>query len=110
MHPLRSLAIPLALVLAAPVGGQPPKDAPTGPVIRVEAVYPGAAADVVQTAITNPLQSRLQGLDGAVRVVLHSSDERAVATIHFRAETKADQALALVQKRVDQLAPGLPDA
>jgi multidrug efflux pump subunit AcrB len=114
MHTLRCVALSLALALLASLapaaGGQPPKEPSIGSLIRVEATFPGANADYVQAAFATPLNNRLLGLDGAVRVVFQCTDERGVATVYFRETTKGDQALASVQKRVDLVASGLPDA
>ena len=53
------------------------------PVVSVETVYPGAAANVVETRITRLIEDRISGVEGIQTIESVSEDGRSAITIEF---------------------------
>lgn len=81
----------------------------TPPQIQVEAIYPGAGADVLANTVGAPLEEALNGVDGMIYMnSTSSSNGRYALTITFAAGTDSDMALVKVQNKVQQASPQLP--
>lgn len=83
----------------------------TPPTVSVTAVYPGADAATVATAIGQPIEEQVNGVDGMMYMSSSSgSDGSYNLTITFEIGTDIDQAAVKVQNRVSQAEATLPSA
>src|SRR5262249_36526372 len=90
----------------------PGKDGPvhSRPVVLVEAVYPGANAQVVADTVAAPVEQQVNGVEGMLHMTSRCTNEGAFTlAVTFRPGTDLAQAVALVQKRVNLALPILPD-
>ncbi|MBI1945985.1 MAG: efflux RND transporter permease subunit [Deltaproteobacteria bacterium] len=79
------------------------------PTVNVVASYVGAGADVVETAVTVPLEQELNGVEGMRFMSSISSNEgQSNITITFEPERDLDIAAVDVQNRVARAAARLP--
>src|ERR671930_749889 len=104
-----SLVIILAGVLAIPQMpiAQYPSLAP--PQVNVTAIYTGANAQEVETAVTTPLEQAINGVEGMLYMT-SSSTNSGVATITVTFDITRDQDVAAVevQNRVNQALGRMP--
>jgi HAE1 family hydrophobic/amphiphilic exporter-1 len=77
--------------------------------VTVTAVYVGASADEVETAVTVPLESELNGVEG-MKYISSTSSNEGVCQIQITFEPTRDLEVAAVdvQNRVARVAPRLP--
>lgn len=104
-----SLVIVLAGALAVPTLpiAQFPELAP--PQVMVIAVYNGASAQTVETAVTTPLEQAINGIEGMQYMTSSSSnDGTAAITITFDVTRNLDIAAVDVQNRISQVTGRLP--
>ncbi|MGD1842165.1 MAG: efflux RND transporter permease subunit [Thermonemataceae bacterium] len=81
------------------------------PTINVSASYPGADAATIAATIATPIEQEINGVEGMLYMTSQSSnDGRLSLNITFELGTDLDQAQVLVQNRVSQALPRLPDA
>ena len=104
-----SLVIVLAGALAIP--NMPiawyPEVAP--PTVSVTAIYTGANAETVETAVTTPLEQAINGVEGMMYMSSSSTNSGAsTITITFDVTRNADIAAVDVQNRVNQALGRLP--
>jgi len=79
------------------------------PQVNVTATYIGASADVVESAVTIPLEQELNGVEGMKYISSTSSNEGvANITITFEPTRDLDAAAVEVQNRVSRAAARLP--
>src|SRR6266545_5794062 len=104
-----SLVIILAGALAIPSMpiAQFPNVAP--PTVQVLAIYTGANAETVETAVTTPLEQAINGVEGMV-YMQSSSTNSGISSITVTFDVTRDQDLAAVdiQNRVNQALGRLP--
>src|SRR3954465_3417100 len=104
-----SLVIVLAGVLSIPAMpiAQYPQVAP--PTVSVLAVYTGANAETVETAVTTPLEQAINGVEGML-YMSSSSSNSGVSQIPITFDTTRNQDIAAVdvQNRVNQALGRLP--
>ena len=104
-----SLIIVLAGALAIPTMpiAQYPEVAP--PTVSVTAIYTGANAETVETAVTTPLEQAINGVEGML-YISSSSTNSGVSQIIVTFEVTRDPDLAAVdvQNRVNQALGRLP--
>lgn len=79
------------------------------PVVSVGTVYTGAAASVVESRVTQPLEEKLAGIEGIETISSRSSDGRSDITIEFRPSIDIDNAANDVRDRVAGALDDLPD-
>lgn len=79
------------------------------PVVRVEAIYPGASAQTVADTIAAPLEQEVNGVDNMIYMQSTSSDGRYGLDVTFEVGTNIDMAAVLVQNRVSIALAKLPD-
>ena len=86
---------------------QYPDVAPTQ--VNIRAVYPGAAAETLETSVTQVLEQQLTGIDG-LTYFQSSSDSRGSVTINATFDTSVDPDIAQVQvqNKVQQAISRLP--
>ena len=82
----------------------------TPPTINVACSYPGASADVVAETVAAPIEQQVNGVE---RMLYMSSQSNADGSytldVTFELGTNLDTAQVLVQNRVQQAVPSLPD-
>jgi HAE1 family hydrophobic/amphiphilic exporter-1 len=104
-----SLVIVLAGALAVPTLpiAQFPELAP--PQVMVVAVYNGASAQTVETAVTTPLEQAINGIEGMQYMTSSSSnDGSSFITVTFDVTRNLDIAAVDVQNRISQVTGRLP--
>jgi len=79
------------------------------PVVSVTTRYPGAAAEVVETQITEPLEEQLSAIDGVRLMRSDSAEERSRITLEFTLDRDVDAAANDVRDRVGRALDRLPD-
>lgn len=79
------------------------------PVVSVETVYPGAAANVVESRITQVIEDRIAGVEGIQFIESSSEDGRSAITIEFDVSRDIDGAANDVRDRVSTVLDDLPD-
>ncbi len=99
---LGAIAIPLLPVAQFPQV--------TPPAVSVSATYPGAAAEVVEQAVTQPLEQQINGVEG-MRYMSSTSSSDGSTTINITFEQGYDQNIAAVdvQNRVALATARLPE-
>ena len=97
----------LAAMRALPIA-QYPEIAP--PVVTVQAVYPGASADVIEQTVAAPLENAINGVEGMLYMSSPSNASGIVQIqVTFEIGTNVDQATINVNNRVKQVEPRLPE-
>ncbi|HVY08217.1 MAG TPA: efflux RND transporter permease subunit [Burkholderiales bacterium] len=80
------------------------------PVVSVRTVYKGATAQVVESAVTQPLEDSLSGIEGIKTIKSNSREEVSQITITFLTTREVDAAAADVRDRVARVRKQLPEA
>ncbi|MFZ2994667.1 efflux RND transporter permease subunit [Sphingobium sp.] len=81
------------------------------PSVGISATYPGAAADTVETSVTQVIEQQLTGIDGLMYFSSSSSATgQSRITVTFEKGTDPDTAQVQVQNRVQQALTRLPNA
>ena len=78
------------------------------PIVSIDVSYMGAAADVVETKITQVLEERVAGLEGVTKITSQSIDGRSSINLEFVPERDIDEAANDVRDRVSRVADDLP--
>jgi multidrug efflux pump len=78
------------------------------PVVSVETVYRGAAANVVETRITRLIEDRVSGVEGIRTIESVSEDGRSAITIEFDIGRDIDGAANDIRDRVSRIFDELP--
>jgi len=82
----------------------------TPPTVEVTATYPGAGATVVADAVTAPLEEKINGVEGMIYMTSKSSsDGKCTIEVTFEIGTDIDMANVLVQNKVSEAEPMLPE-
>ncbi|HSN53309.1 MAG TPA: multidrug efflux RND transporter permease subunit [Candidatus Sulfomarinibacteraceae bacterium] len=105
-----SIVIVLVGVLSIPL--LPVESMPdiTPPSVQVSTAYPGAGASVVAESVTAPMEERINGVENMLYMSSKSaSDGSCNITITFEVGTDIDMATVLVQNRVNEALPVLPE-
>src|SRR5690349_20065160 len=79
------------------------------PIVSVQTQYIGAAANVVETGITEVLEDQLAGVPGLQTITSRSQDGQSQITIEFAAGTNIESAANDVRDRVGAAAAQLPN-
>jgi multidrug efflux pump len=79
------------------------------PVVSIETIYPGAAANVVETRITEIIEDRIAGVEGIRFIDSKSEDGRSVISIEFSIDRDIDAAANDIRDRVSAVLAELPD-
>ncbi|MBX9735340.1 MAG: efflux RND transporter permease subunit, partial [Phycisphaerales bacterium] len=79
------------------------------PVVRIEAIYPGANAQTVADTVASPIEQEVNGVDRMIAMSSTSSDGRYSLDVSFEVGTDIDMAAVLVQNRVNIAQAKLPD-
>ncbi len=112
-RPVFAAVISLVVILAGAVAffSLPVREYPEiePPIVSVEVAYPGAAASVVESRITQLVEDRIAGVEGIEMIRSRSRDGVADITIEFSATRDVDDAANDIRDRVSGLADDLPD-
>ena len=85
-----------------------PEVAPPSVVVRAQ--YPGANPKVIAETVATPLEEQVNGVENMLYISSQSTaDGQMAMTITFKLGTDPDKAQQLVQNRVSQALPRLPD-
>ncbi len=79
------------------------------PVVSIETLYPGAAANVVETRITELIEDRVAGVEGIRFIDSKSEDGRSVINVEFSISRDIDGAANDIRDRVSAVLDNLPD-
>ena len=79
------------------------------PVVTIHTEYPGAAAAVIDTRITELIEERLAGVEGVDFITSRSSDGDSRISVHFTADQDVDSAANDIRDRVSGIVDQLPD-
>lgn len=78
------------------------------PIISVSTSFPGANADVIETQITEPLESAINGIPGIRSLTSTSRDGRSSITVEFELEVDLETAANDVRDKVSGAMRKLP--
>lgn len=79
------------------------------PSVNIQASYPGASAETVESNVTQVIEQQLTGLDGMIYFQANSnSNGRASINVFFEKGVDPDIAQVQVQNKVQQALPRLP--
>ena len=79
------------------------------PIVSVTTVFPGAAPEVVETSVTQPLEDRVIGIEGVKHVTSLSREQVSQITIEFDLNRDLEAAANDVRDRVARARNKLPD-
>jgi multidrug efflux pump len=79
------------------------------PVVSVVTVLPGAAAEVVETSVTQVLEDEIIGIEGIRHITSESREQTSSITIEFELARDVDAAAADVRDRVARVRRFLPE-
>lgn len=81
------------------------------PQVVVRAQYPGANPKVIAETVATPIEEQINGVEGMLYMSSQATtDGLMTLTVTFRLGTDPDKAQQLVQNRVSQAEPRLPEA
>ncbi|MCA3129731.1 MAG: efflux RND transporter permease subunit [Betaproteobacteria bacterium] len=80
------------------------------PVVSVRTIYKGASAQVIESAITQPLEDSLSGIEGIKTIKSVSREEVSTITVTFKNNRRADDAANDVRDRVARVRNLMPEA
>lgn len=80
------------------------------PSVVVHASFPGATPNVIAETVATPLEEQISGVEDMLYLFSQSTtDGQMTMTVTFKLGTDPDKAQQLVQNRVNQALPRLPD-
>ncbi len=79
------------------------------PIVSVTTVYPGAAAEVVETSVTQPLEEGLNGIAGVKHLQSSSREQVSTINVEFDLDVDIESAANDVRDRVSRAMKLLPD-
>lgn len=78
------------------------------PIVTVSTSFPGANSDVIETQITEPLESAINGIQGIRSISSSSSDGSSRITVEFNLEVEMETAVNDVRDKVSGAIRRLP--
>jgi multidrug efflux pump len=103
---LMLIVLGLASLSKLPIREYPAIDPP---VVSITTIYRGASAAVVDTQITEIIESAVAGIEGIKIITSQSRDERSQVTLEFRLTRNVDAAANDVRDRVARALARLPE-
>ena len=112
-RPVFAIVISLFLILSGVISllGLPIAQFPeiALPTVKVTGVYPGATAEVVEEAVSQPIDSQINGVTDMKYIKsVSSADGTSSIQVTFQLERDPDIAAVETQNRVSQVLPRLP--
>jgi multidrug efflux pump len=112
-RPVFAAVLAILLVLVGLVGFSrlPVREIPDvdPPVVSIETNYRGAAANVVESRITQLLEDRISGIEGIETITSRSTNGRSDISIEFSATRDVDAAANDVRDRIGGVLDDLPE-
>ncbi len=78
------------------------------PIVSVATVYKGASNEVIESRITELVESAIAGIEGVRRITSISREERSQVNIEFRISRDIDAAASDVRDRIGRILSRLP--
>ena len=103
---LMLIVLGIASLIKLPIREYPAIDPP---VVSITTTYRGASAAVVDTQITEIIESAVAGIEGIKFITSQSRDERSQVTIEFRLSRNVDAAANDVRDKVARALARLPE-
>jgi multidrug efflux pump len=79
------------------------------PIVTVTTVFPGAAPEVVETSVTQPIEDAVVGVEGVKHVTSLSREQVSQVTVEFVLDRDVDLAANDVRDRLARIQRDLPD-
>jgi multidrug efflux pump len=79
------------------------------PVVSVTTLFPGAAPEVVETSVTDPLEDQVNGIEGVKHVTSISREQVSLINVEFEIGRDLEAAANDVRDRVARARNDLPD-
>lgn len=79
------------------------------PIVSVTTEYPGASSEIIESKITQILESRISGIEGIKNINSTSRNGRSQITIEFKTTRNIESASNDVRERVSRALSALPD-
>ena len=79
------------------------------PVVSIETRYRGAAPQIIETKITQPIEDRIAGIERIDKLRSSSSEERSQINVEFELERNIDEAANDIRDRVARVVSSLPE-
>ena len=79
------------------------------PVVSVETRYRGAAPQIIETKVTQPIEDRIAGIEHIDKLRSSSSDERSQISVEFDLDRNIDEAANDIRDRVGRVISSLPE-
>jgi multidrug efflux pump len=105
------MSLVILLVGLISVGRLPNRYLPNvdAPVVSVTTIFPGAAPEVVETSVTDPLEDQVNGIEGVKHVTSLSREQVSLITIEFELTRDLEAAANDVRDRVARARSKLPE-
>ena len=70
------------------------------PEVEVEAYYPNASAELVESSVTNPMEDKLAGVEGIETITSNSQHGGSFIDITFKSGTSIDKSLIAIREAI----------
>jgi multidrug efflux pump len=78
------------------------------PAFSIQAQYPNASAELVESAVTNPLEEQLAGVEGLDTMTSYSRQGNSFIEMIFKEGSPLDRSLIVVRDAIELARPTLP--
>jgi multidrug efflux pump len=79
------------------------------PIVSITTVLPGAAPEVVETSVTDPLEDQVNGIEGVKHVLSQSREQVSLVSVEFELGRDLEAAANDVRDRVARARASLPE-
>lgn len=79
------------------------------PIVSINTSYPGAAAEVIETQITQVIESQINGVDGVTAITSSSRDGSSRISVEFNVSRNIDEAANDIRDQVSRVVRRLPE-